>query len=769
MWEYKGIENGGAVYSDGRYRLRLQAYSPELIRVTQTGHDSFTLNDAPMIAQARPAECGLDLSDEGGAFTADAGALCARLNAATGALSWYGDGKPIMAEPERNGRVLRPIDIIKYRFARDAEVEEYQTIDGVRSRAKGEPYVDRKGYQTKLSFAFDRDEDIYGLGQHEEGVLNYRGQHQFLYQHNLKISCPVLYSSKGWGLLNNCCGAQIFHDDAFGSYIAAEDADELDYFVIYGPEFDQILSRLRWLTGESPLLPRWALGYVQSKEHYASSQELIDIAAEYRRREIPIDCVVQDWQSWPEGWWGQKTPDPARYPDVQQLTDTLHGMNVKLMLSIWPNMNGDCPDQLELAEKGQMLGNQHNYNVYDPEARKTYWNQCERVWFRQGLDAWWADCTEPFEADWYGSEVMLPEDRMQFNLNEFKHYIDPTQVLTYSTYHAQGIYEGQRGATNDKRVTVLTRSGLTGQQRYATICWNGDTSARWDVLRKTIPDGLNLMLCGIAYWTVDAGAFFTRYSDRMWFSRGDYENGCDDPKYRELYVRWMQLSAFLPMMRSHGMSTPREVWRFGEPGEEYYDALVSIIKLRYTLMPYIYSEMARVHFDGTSMMRMLAFDFRQDSTARNIDDQFMFGHSMMVCPVVDPAGPDGKATRRVYLPAGVKWYDFWSDKKYDGGTWLEVSATINAVPIFVPEGGIIPTGPAVSYADEAPLADVTVRVYAGRDGVFKLYNDAGDGYAYEKGEYTLTTLRWNDSKGELTRVDEGDARYLCNVTLARIG
>ena len=307
MWTRAVSNDNAIVFTDGRYKLRLCAYAPNIMRVTQTGHDEFILRDDPMIVAK--AEGIVEVAEAEGGAVVDCGELMCRLNLNTGALEWFcseGDVvTEIMREPEKGGRVMREIDIIRHKFEPDSPIIEYQSVDGARARVEGTPYADRRGYQTRLSFVFDDDEDIFGLGQHEQGVLNYRGSHQFLYQHNLKISSPVIMSSKGWGLLNNCCSAQIFHDDAFGSYISADAADEMDYFVIYGPDFDRMVGAIRQLTGDAPMLPRWTLGYVQSKEHYSTGQELVDIAAEYRRRGIPLDCVVQDWQTWPEGQWAK--------------------------------------------------------------------------------------------------------------------------------------------------------------------------------------------------------------------------------------------------------------------------------------------------------------------------------------------------------------------------------------------------------------------------------------------------------------------------------
>lgn len=755
MWQLIHQQPHVSIFSDGIFRLRLQAFAPHIIRVTQTSREEFVPASGPMVIQEN-GDAPLAFAQEGAVFRLSAGGLGCTLNAKTGALQWTAHGETVMREPEQDGRVLREIDVIKYRFDPDAPLEEVRTVDGVKVKATGTPYADRKAYQTRLSFVFDRDEDIFGLGQHEEGILNYRGQHQYLYQNNLKIAAPVILSSKGWALLNNCCCAQIFHDDAFGSYISADCAEEMDYFVIFGPEFDQLVGGIRYLTGDAPMLPRWTLGYVQSKERYSDGKELEAVAAEYRRRNIPLDCIVQDWCTWPEGLWGQKTVDEDRYPDLPGTLGRLHDMDVKVMWSIWPNMTGDGPNRREMAENGFLLGNRSTYNAFIPQARALYWQQCSQQLFPSGVDAWWCDCTEPFEADWYGAVKPFPEDRMYLNVNEFKQYLDPAQILAYSIHHSQSIYEGQRSVTDEKRVINLTRSGLTGQQRYGTVCWNGDTSATWDILRKNIPDGLNLAATGLPYWTVDAGAFFATKWD-VWFGFGAY-NGCEDPRYRELYLRWLQLSTFLPMMRSHGTSTPREVWRFGEPGEVYYDAIVAAIRLRYRLMPYLYSEMAAVHFDRSTMLRMLAFDFRQDKTARNIPDQFMFGRSLMVCPIVEPA-ENGTGMRRVYLPKGCDWYDFHTNQRYTGGQWLDIPAGLHHIPLFVRAGSMIPLGPDAQNTAHSGKAEVTLHIYTGADALFPLYNDAGDGYGYERGEYLRTTFRWDDASETLSQTQDGDDAF----------
>jgi hypothetical protein len=312
-------------------------------------------------------------------------------------------------------------------------------------------------------------------------------------------------------------------------------------------------------------------------------------------------------------------------------------------------------------------------------------------------------------------------------------------------HHSRGIYEHQRAATSEKRVVNLTRSGYPGQQRYGAITWSGDTAATWDTFRRQIADGLNFTVTGNPRWTLDIGGFFVDRKEQ-WFWRGDYPDGCTDPAYRELYVRWFQLGAFLPMFRSHGTDTPREVWRFGSPGDAAYDTLMRFLHLRYRLLPYIYSIAAWETLFDYTMLRMLAFDFRDDPKVYDIADQFMFGPALMVCPVATPAAK----TRKVYLPAGT-WYDFWTGEKLEGGRTIEAAAPLDILPLFVRAGSILPMGPIVQHSGEGLEEPLEVRVYGGADDEFTLYEDDNDGYACERGEYRLTKLKWTDAAQEADR------------------
>lgn len=754
MWTLLEKESSFAVFGQGEEKLRIESTRMECFRITQTRGSDFILKNEPMLCRFQ-AQVNLTIQETKEKYTVSTNFISAELMRETGRLSYKrADGKTLFMEPEHDGRILRDIDVQCYRYDCSIKVEEHQSVDGARVTASGEPYFDRKGFAIRLSFDFHKDEALYGLGQHEQRTLNLRGTHQFLYQHNLKISCPVLLSSRGWGLLLNTCSFVSFHDDSFGSYLAADTADELDCFIFSSITLDGCVAQLRDLTGDVPMPPKWAFGYLQSKERYTSQQELLDIAAEYRTRKIPLDAVVQDWCSWPEGQWGQKSVDKERFPDLNRTTTKLHDMGCHLMWSIWPNMTGDGPDKKAFEKHGLLLGNRSTYDAFQPEARALYWEQADTGLYQNGIDAWWCDCTEPFEADWYGDDPMTSEERMQLNVSEFKRYIDPALINAYSIYHSKGMYEGQRASDESKRVLILTRSGFPGQQRYGTFVWNGDTSATWKQLADWIPNALNLCATGIPYWTQDVGAFFVKRW-KQWFGRGEYEQGAEDGEYRELYLRWFQASTFLPMLRAHGTDTPREVWRFGAPGEKTYDGLVSMIELRMQLIPYLYSLAADVTFRRGTMLRMLAFDFMNDKTSREIMDQYMLGHALLVCPVLEK----GARSRKVYLPAGTDWYDFRTSKRYSGGHWLWADAALETIPLYVRAGSILPLGPVKQYVAQASSLPLTLRVYTGEDGSFDLYDDAGDGYGYEKGQYAWLHFKWHEAQRMLSHEVDGDAEY----------
>jgi alpha-D-xyloside xylohydrolase len=763
---YQTQPDGLLIESD-RGQLKLTVYSSRAIRVRYTQRAEFS-NQPSLMVVAQPdgrVPCDLRETADGVVFaTPD---LRIAIDRQTLALTYCDSADRLLTrEPARGGKTLEPMDVALSVIDEAAISEDRDRVDGMRMRAGNvRQVIARQAYHTKLEFEWAPDEALYGLGSHEEGMLNLRGQHQYLYQQNMKTVVPVLLSTRGYGLLLDSYSLMTFHDDALGSFLWTDVANELDYYFIYGPEFDQIVQQLRRLTGPAPMLPRWAFGYVQSKERYTSQAELLAVVREYRTRGLPLDCIVLDWKSWPGDFWGQKSLDPERFPNPRQMTADLHALHARLMVSIWPILRRGGADWSELHDRGFLLGNQATYDAFNPAARACYWQQANAGLFSQGIDAWWCDCTEPFEADWRGASKPAPEEQMRIDTDEAKRYLDPAFINAYSLLHAQGIYEGQRAVTREKRVVNLTRSAYAGQQRYATITWSGDIAATWDTMRRQIPAGLNFCVTGLPYWTLDIGAFFVKRKPELWFWCGDYDAGVEDLGYRELYVRWFQYGAFLPMFRAHGTDTPREIWRFGNPGEPVYDTLVKYLRLRYRLLPYIYSIAGQVTHHDYTMLRALPFDFRHDPRTYNITDQYMFGPAFLVSPVTQPmyyaahSTPlEGvEKTRPVYLPAPsgddpaerLTWYDFWTGEGHAGGHTIQAAAPLETMPLFVRAGSIIPLGPAIQFVDDQLDAPIELWIYPGHDGEFTLYEDEGDNYNYERGSFATIRLTWKDRARQL--------------------
>ncbi|MDR0893722.1 MAG: DUF5110 domain-containing protein [Prevotellaceae bacterium] len=617
-------------------------------------------------------------------------------------------------------------------------------------------------WQYRMNFRLQPDEAIYGLGSHEQDYMNLRGKTLYLCQHNLKVMIPVLNSTAGYGLLSDAGCAMIFSDSEAGAYLEMEAARQIDYYFMKGRTLDAVVANYRLLTGEVPMMPRYLFGYTQSKERYVSSDDLVNTLKEYRTRRIPIDMIVQDWNYWPNGQWGTMSMNPEFYPDKKALADEIHRLNAKLMISVWPNPQGSAQTD-DFRRRGFMLpGDASVYDAFNPLARGLYWQYANNEFFSNGFDAWWCDSSEPIDADWsfrmpQGYSFDSYRQRWELNTNILSNLLGAERSQLYSLYHAMGIYENQRATSDAKRVVNLTRSSYAGQQRYATISWNGDVSATWQTFAQMIPAGLNYMATGSPYWTVDIGGFFVA-NRRLWYHKGDYPQGVADMGYRELYTRMFQYAAFLPVFRSHGSDTPREVWRFGTPGEPFYESLMTMIRLRYRLLPYVYTLAGRIHTDHYTLTRALAFDFAHDRKVFDLKDEFMFGPALLVAPVTTPmyytAGStpvnDTPRTRTVYLPQGTRWTDFWTGKSYAGGTIVTAEAPIERIPLFVRQGSIIPMGPVVQYSSEQPDAPWEVRIYPGRDASFTVYEDEGDNYNYEQGASATYTLTWNDRSRTLT-------------------
>ena len=667
-----------------------------------------------------------------------------------------------------------------YRYVCDGEpvVKKKMTANGEVSYIENmETIPEGNAYSVRLRFKAGKDELLMGLGQYEDGVINKRNSRVYIYESNMRIGIPFLLTTAHYGILIDSESSMIFESRDDEIEFTIDTAYSLSYYVFLGSDMGKIIKLLYEVTGMPSMLPSWVFGYIQSRERYRSEEELKETADSFRSRGIPVDCIVQDWYSWGEGLWGNKTFDSSRYPDLPSAVKHLHDKDIHFMVSIWPNMSPDCDDYREFKEAGRLLPNSNVYDAFDEEARKLYWSQCRRQIMESGTDALWCDNSEPFsDADWSGERKKTEEERYRAVMDTSRMSMKWDRLNSYSLYHAMGIYENWRRDYPEKRVVNLTRSGYTGCWRYGTILWSGDITASFDTMKKQIAEGINASLSGIVYWTLDIGGFFVvddKYENRgcndrehkpLWFWHGDYNEGVKDPAYRELYVRWLQFGTFLPVFRSHGTDTPREPWQFGEAGDRFYDTVVKFIKLRYRLLPYIYSLAAAAHMKGEIMMRSLLMDFPDDDEAGKISDEYMFGPAFLVAPVTEhmyysPGAAELKDVpkkRSVYLPKGCGWYDYYTGEYHEGGTRVSADAVIEKMPLFVRTGSVVPMAVKKVPMSTKDLKADTVMVYKGADGAFDLYSDSGDGYGFEKGEYSLTAFRYSDKEQVLSTGNEGD-------------
>jgi alpha-D-xyloside xylohydrolase len=584
---------------------------------------------------------------------------------------------------------------------------------------------------------WDTQEAFYGLGQHQAGVWNYRGEDIELGQDNTNISVPLLLSSNGYGIFwNNGSRSRMNNRFVHALYLSSEVADAMDYYFLYGPEFDQIIASYRELTGAAPLFGKWAYGFWQCKNRYDSQQELQSIAAKYRELHIPMDDIVQDW------FWWNIMGDPVfnkNYPDPKAMMDALHKDHVHVMISVWPFFRPGSPVYDDMDKKGYFIAKTKVsgfhpagmalYDAFNSDARKYYWKLMDDALFQIGADAWWLDTTEP---ETEGLETSLLVNH-QTALGNGARYANEFPLMTTT-----GVYEGQRAASDQKRVFILSRSGYAGIQRNSAAMWSGDVDPNWETFRRQIPAGLNFSLSGLPYWTTDIGGFVAANPD--------------DPAYRELFVRWFEFGTFCPIFRVHGTRTTNqnELWSYGPDAQR---VLVFFDKLRYRLMPYIYSLGWKTTSEGYTIMRPLVMDFRNDVRAQNIGDQFLFGPALLVNPVTE-----AKATsRHLYLP-DAKWFDFWTGASQTGGRTIDADAPIERIPLFVRAGSILPLGPDVEYASEKPADPLEIRVYRGGNGSFMLYEDDGDTYNYEKGASATIPFAWDEASQSLT-IGEGKGSF----------
>ena len=643
-----------------------------------------------------------------------------------------------------------------------------------------------KTYQVYQPFILDKEEAIYGLGQLQNGKMIQRNMTKNLIQGNVEDVSPFFQSTKGYGVFWDNYSPTLFTDNEVETSFRSEVGDCVDYYFMYGKNADGVIAQVRSLTGQAPMFPLWTYGYWQSKERYKSQEEVVDVVRKYRELGVPLDGIIQDWQYWGHNYlWNAMDFQNPTFNNPQKMIEDVHAMNAHMAISIWSSFGPMTKPYRELDKKGMLFNfttwpqsgleswppnmeypsGVRVYDAYNPEARDIYWKYLNDGIFKLGMDAWWMDSTEPDHLDW-----KLEDMDTQTYLGSFRKVRNAYPLMTVG-----GVYDHQRAVTSDKRVFILTRSGFLGQQRYGANVWSGDVASTWESFRNQIPAGLNFSLCGMPHWNSDIGGFFAGHYNKSW----NDDSASKNPLYQELYVRWLQFGTFNPMMRSHGTDVYREIYKFGKKGEPVYDAIEKMIGLRYSLLPYIYSTSWEVSNRQSSFMRALMMDFVDDRKVWDINDEYMFGKSILVAPITHAqytpeavvkvseeegwnrdgakktktdAAVDFMETKptNIYLPAGTLWYDFWTNEKHEGGKEITKETTLDVIPLYVKAGSIIPVGPQVQYATEKPWDHLELKVYAGANGNFILYEDEFDNYNYEKGVYTEIPISWNNTSCKLT-------------------
>jgi alpha-D-xyloside xylohydrolase len=606
-------------------------------------------------------------------------------------------------------------------------------------------------YNVSTQFNSPVDEALYGLGCHPEDTLsiNYKGRDQSMLIKYMTGAIPVMLSTKGYGLLWDNYSASNFYGAEDGNtkfkYVS-ESGKQVDYYFFYGPGFDQMINLYRIATGKAPMFPKWSFGLFQSQDRYKTQAEILSVKDGYRNNHIPVDAVVQDWYWWSPLPIGSHVMNKERYPDPKAMIDELHKANVHAMISIWP-VFGSGTNNFNTMKKNGFLTSitwdnfvTHTFDTYydahNPSARDMYWEQArDSVVKRYGWDAWWVDQCEPDNGS------LLDERRKaNFSVGKGIDYFN-----TYSLEHTKGLYKGWREDIPGKRAFFLVRQAFAGQQRNSTTLWSSDVTTTFRALKSQVPQGINACASGMPYWTSDIGGYLSRTSPEgipNW----------SEPQYRELFTRWFQFGTFCPIMRIHGKG---ERALFSKNWDDNTKAiLLKFDKLRYRLLPYIYSLAGRVTQDNYTIMRSLAFDFRSDPNVYSIPDQYMFGPAFLVNPVTEqlytaPNASPGEKTRKVYLPSPAKWYNFWTGEVLNGGQTIDAAAPIDILPLYVKAGSIIPMGPDMEYATEKPAKNIELRIYPGADCTFKFYEDENDNYNYEKGQYETFTLTWKDKTHQL--------------------
>lgn len=857
------IDNGVSLRLKS-HTVKVQFYDEATVRVTKTDRRKCKQHESLIVKNRELPVLELSKNDDGTCVIVGSDKLLVLIDKATGRVEFLRpDSSMLLSE---TGIDFTPIE-----------------------------YFGDKGFSVKQGFNFSDNEGIYGLGQHQDGYMNYRGKEVVLVQSNCNSVNPFFVSTSGYGLLWDNYSKTIFNDRNDSTYVWSDMGSNIDYYFFAGNSIDEAISGYRNLTGTAPMYGKWAYGYWQSKEHYDTQYEIDSVATEYRKLELPIDNIVQDWDYWNGTQnWGSMEFDSLIFPEPEKLVDHLHDMNYHFMISIWPAIGPNTKFYEAMRDSGYLYepvgwGGFRYFDAFNPKANDLYWQYLRKGLYLKGIDAWWMDSTEPditnsLEKDSHEYESKKVGSNY---LGSWARYLN-----AFSLSMTDAMYNNLRNESDQKRVYILTRSTYAGQQRNGATTWSGDIGANWDIYRTQISAGINHCMSGIPYWTFDIGAFL------LGSYGGVFYEGGKTAAYEEFYTRMFQFGAFCPIFRSHGSNQPREIYSMNN----YRDVLVKYDNLRYRLLPYIYSQAWKVTSQNYTYMRGLPMDFANDTATYGIDDQYMFGPSIMVCPVTDymyneppcqtelvPAscfraangsvGLDAKyysdkdyknmsyqsidstislywysgrpayatdsmysvvwtgklipaesgkhqfhvktfdgfslsidgnsietavaynekylvpinleagkeydievrtsnnqtgaarmllnwktpskfaqegkivdkvKTRKVYLPNGKNWFDFWTGEAYTGGQIVEADASIEIMPLFVTAGSIIPMGPFLQYATEKQPDPIELRIYPGADGSFVLYEDENDNYNYEKGQFQTIDIEWNDALGQLT-------------------
>lgn len=701
--------------------MQLKICSEDIVEVKYTILNSFSDKRSLVVNNNWPKPVAFNISNNGENVLISTKRLKITINKSSNAITYYDiKGNQLCSEYGHSNKVMQP-----------------STVAGIAT------------YTCQTQFNSPANEALFGLGCHplDSLSINYKGRNQTMAIQYLTGAIPVLLSTRGYGLLwDNYSASNFYGGEANNTRFkyVSESGKQIDYYFFYGPGFDHIIDLYRTTTGKAPMFPKWVFGLFQSQDKYTSQSEILSVKDKYRANHIPLDAIVQDWYYWEPLPIGSHVMNPQRYPDPKAMIDELHKDHVHAMISIWPVLGKGTPNFDALKANGFLTDITWDnfvthtfdtyYDAHNPSARKLYWQQARDSLIRRyGWDAWWVDQCEP------DNGLLLDARRKsEFSIGKGIDYFN-----TYSLEHTKGLYSGWRNDIYGKRAFFLTRQAFAGQQRNATTLWSSDISCTFTAFKQQIPQGINACTSGLPYWTSDIGGYHYNWAAPDW----------SKPENQELFTRWFQFGAFCPIFRIHGKGE-RALFS-NNWSAETKAILLRYDKLRYKLLPYIYSLAGKVTTDNYTIMRSLAFDFRNDSGVYNIPDQYMFGPAFMVCPVTEQlysgsqAG-SGKKTRNVYLPRQVRWYNFWNGESVNGGKAIDADAPIDIIPLFVKAGSIIPVGPSVEYATQTTASPTEIRVYPGADGKFTIYEDENDNYNYEKGEYAVFNIFWNDKQKVLT-------------------